>query len=221
MMRSFAGLGPSRLNPSGWHRPAWIDTVLARRVLAAGLTVVAAVLFIRGDPATHHTVVLVASRDLAPGRSIEADDVRSVPRPTSTLPVGAVTDSATLIGAALAGAIRQGEIFTDLRVVGARLATAASGTSEARIVPIRLADTAVADILRAGDRVDVIAADDVQGPRPGPARVLATDAAVVLVSGPEDGHGATDRVVLVAMDTDHATAVAAASLRNALTVVFH
>ena len=43
----------------------------------------------------------------------------------------------------------------------------------------------------------------------------------LLVSGPANGQGAVERVVLVAMDAEHATAVAAASLRTALTVVFH
>ncbi len=108
-------------------------------------------------------------------------------------------------------------MFTDLRVVGPRLAAVATGARDARIVPIRLADNAVAEILRAGDRVDVIGGEE-QGARP--ARSLATDAAVVL-SGPGDGRGAKERVVLVAMDAEHATVVAAASLHTALTVVFH
>ncbi|MGW5144157.1 flagellar biosynthesis protein FlgA, partial [Nocardia beijingensis] len=101
------------------------------------------------------------------------------------------------------------------------LAAAAAGAREARIVPVRLADTAVADILRAGDRVDVIGAEDMGGAGARPARTLAADAAVVLVSGAGTGRAATERVVLVAMDAEHATAVAGASLRTALTVVFH
>ena len=114
-----------------------------------------------------------------------------------------------------------GETFTDLRVVGPRLAAAAAGSADARIVPIRLADAAVADVLRAGDRVDVVGVEDAGGPGASkPARTLATDAAVVLVTATGDRRGA-ERVVLLALDTEYATAVAGASLRTALTVVFH
>ncbi|MGW4713419.1 SAF domain-containing protein [Nocardia sp. NPDC004260] len=220
MTRALADLGRG-WNLSGWQRPPWADAVLARRLLAAVLAVLAAFLFFRGDPSAGRTTVLVAGRDLAPGRLLEADDLRAVPREAGTLPAGAVTDPAALVGATLTGAMRRGEVFTDLRVVGPRLAAAAAGAREARIVPVRLADTAVADILRAGDRVDVIGAEDAGGPGARPARTLATDAAVVLVSGAGAGRGAAERVVLVAMDAEHATAVAGASLHTALTVVFH
>ncbi|MFI2284333.1 SAF domain-containing protein [Nocardia beijingensis] len=221
MTRALADLGRGGWNPAGWQRPAWADAVLLRRMLAAALTALAAFLFLRGDPGAERTPVLVAARDLAPGRLLEAGDLHAAPREAGTLPAGAVTDPAALLGATLAGAMRRGEVFTDLRVVGPRLAAAAAGAREARIVPVRLADTAVADILRAGDRVDVIGAEDMGGAGARPARTLATDAAVVLVSGTGTGRGAAERVVLVAMDAEHATAVAGASLRTALTVVFH
>ncbi|MBF6341819.1 flagella basal body P-ring formation protein FlgA [Nocardia abscessus] len=221
MTRALADLGRGGWNPSGWQRPPWADIVLARRLLAAALAALAALLFLRGDPDAERTPVVVAHRDLAPGRLLEAGDLRSVPREAGTLPAGAVTDPAALVGATLTGAVRQGEILTDLRVVGPRLAAAATGARDARIVPVRLADTAVADILRAGDRVDVIGAEDASGSGTRPARTLATDAVVILVSGAGEGRGAAERVVLVAMDAEHATAVAGASLRTALTVVFH
>ncbi|MBF6195317.1 MULTISPECIES: SAF domain-containing protein [Nocardia] len=221
MTRALADLGRGGWNPAGWQRPPWADAVLLRRLLAAALTALAAFLFLRGDPGTERTTVLVAARDLAPGRLLESGDLRAAPREAGTLPAGAVTDPAVIVGATLAGAMRRGEMFTDLRVVGPRLAAAAAGAREARIVPVRLADTAVADILRAGDRVDVIGAEDAGGAGARPARTLATDAAVVLVSGGGTGRAAAERVVLVAMDAEHATAVAGASLRTALTVVFH
>ncbi|PXX68511.1 Flp pilus assembly protein CpaB [Nocardia tenerifensis] len=219
MTRSFADLGRGGdLRFGAWHRPPWADSLLARRLLALGLVLAAAVLFLRGDPGARRTSVVVAGRDLAPGHILEADDLRAAPREASALPDGVVRDPSTLLGATLTGAMRGGEIFTDLRVVGSRLAAVASGARDARIVPIRPADTAVAEILRAGDRVDVVGGEE-QGSRP--ARTLATDAAVVLVSGPGDGRAAKERVVLVAMDAEHAAAVAAASLQTALTVVFH
>jgi Flp pilus assembly protein CpaB len=197
--------------------------LLARRLLAGALTAAAIVLFLRGDPGADRMSVVVAAHDLPPGHLLESSDLRVADRESGALPGGAIRAPAPLIGATLTGAMRSGEIVTDLRVIGPRLAAVAGGAPDARIVPIRLADTAVADILRAGDRVDVVAADESDRSTSRPARTLATDAAVVLISG---ASGATptrtaDRVVLVAMAADNAAAVAAASLSTALTVVLH
>ncbi|WP_406233322.1 SAF domain-containing protein [Nocardia sp. NBC_01009] len=222
MTRSLGDLGrDSALRFALWNRPPWADGLLVRRLLAVVLTALAAALFIRGDPGAERTRIVVAGRDLPPGHLIQADDLRSAARESGALPTGVVTDSTTLVGATLTAAMRTGEIFTDLRIVGPRLAAVATGGRDARIVPIRLADTAVAEILRAGDRVDVVGAEEQTGSAARPARTLATDAAVVLVSGPGDRRGSQERIVLVAMDAERATTVAAASLRTALTVVFH
>ncbi|NKX91277.1 SAF domain-containing protein [Nocardia coubleae] len=221
MTRSLADLGRG----SSWrfalgNRPAWADALLARRIVAAALAVVAVVLFVRGDPGGARQPVVVAAHDLSPGRVLTAEDVRVDQHETRTLPAGFATDTAPLLGATLTGAMRAGETFTDLRVVGPRLAAAAAGTDDARIVPIRLADSAVAEVLRAGDRVDVVGVDDAAGPgADAPARTLAKDAAVVLVTATSDRRA--ERIVLVALATEYATAVAGASLRTALTVVFH
>ncbi|MET9211887.1 MULTISPECIES: SAF domain-containing protein [unclassified Nocardia] len=223
MTRSLADLGRG----SSWrfalgNRPAWADTLLARRIAAAVLALVALALFVRGDPGTTRDDVVVAARELAPGRLLTADDLRVDRHESRSLPSGSVTDPAVLLGATLTGAMRAGEAFTDLRVVGPRLAAAAAGSPEARIVPIRLADPAVAEVLRAGDRVDVVGVEDAGGPGASkPARTLATDAAVVLVTATGERRSGAERVVLVALDAEYATAVAGASLRTALTVVFH
>ncbi|MGW5451768.1 SAF domain-containing protein [Nocardia sp. NPDC003979] len=219
MTRSLADLGRG----SSWrfalgNRPAWADALLARRIVAAALAVVAVVLFVRGDPGGARQPVVVAAHDLSPGRVLTAEDVRVDQHETRTLPTGFATDTTPLLGATLTGAMRAGETFTDLRVVGPRLAAAAAGTEDARIVPIRLADSAVAEVLRAGDRVDVVGVEDT-GDSAARARTLATDAAVVLVTASADRRA--ERVVLVALATEHATTVAGASLRTALTVVFH
>ncbi|WP_460700092.1 SAF domain-containing protein [Nocardia thraciensis] len=206
------------------YRPAWADATAARRLLAAVLAVLAGALYLRGNPRTEQVEVVVAARDLAPGRILDSADLRRAPRPAGTLPEGAARDLTPLLGATATGAVRAGEILTDLRVIGPRLAAAAAGTPEARIVPIRLADNAVADILRAGDRVDVVAAEESAAGGShgaGPPRTLAVDAAVVLIAGTGKTRGPEDRIVLVALDATRAAAVAAASLHTALTVVFH
>lgn len=174
----------------------------------------------RGDPADRHTAVLVATRELPPGHILAADDLRIEPRESTALPEGAIREPGALRGATLTGAVAPGEILTELRVIGPRLAAVAAHSSDARIVPIRLADNAVADILRAGDRVDVVAGEE-SGGGGRPARLLAADAAVILAPGADGTRAKDDRIVLVALDSRRATAVAAASLRTALTVVFH
>ncbi|MFE3191880.1 SAF domain-containing protein [Nocardia sp. NPDC059240] len=196
------------------------DAPRARRASAVGLLALAAFLAVRTEPTAGHTEVLVAAHDLAPGQVLGDGDLRTAPRETATLPAGALRDAGRVRGATLAGGLAAGEIVTEPRVVGSRLAALAAHAPDARIVPIRLADNAVAEILRAGDRVDVVAgADSGGGARA--ARLLASDAVVVLVSGSDGGRGRADRVVLVALDSRRATTVAAASLRTALTVVFH
>ncbi|MEV0076300.1 SAF domain-containing protein [Nocardia neocaledoniensis] len=223
MTRSLADLGRG----SSWrfalgNRPAWADALLARRVLAGALALTALALFIRGDPGDARREVVVAARELAPGRLLTADDLRVERYESRSLPSGSVAEVTTLLGATLTGAMRTGEAFTDLRVVGPRLAAAAAGSADARIVPIRLADSAVAEVLRAGDRVDVVGVEEAGAPGASkPARTLATDAAVVLVTAPGERRSGAERVVLVALDAEYATAVAGASLRTALTVVFH
>ncbi|MGW4356724.1 SAF domain-containing protein [Nocardia sp. NPDC004582] len=201
-------------------RLIWADSVLLRRAGAVALLIVAAFLAVRPDPSTARTPVLVAARDLPPGQMLGDSDLRVADRETATLPAGAVRDTARVRGATLAAALTTGEIITEVRVLGPRLAAVAAGSPDARIVPIRLADTAVAEILRSGDRVDLVAGEDTGGTGR-PARLLAADATVVLVPPSDGARGRTDRVVLVALDSRRATAVAAASLRTALTVVFH
>ena len=121
------------------------------------------------------------------------------------------------MGSTLAGPARRGEILTDARVLGSRLAGMSAGP-DARMVPLHLADAAVLDVIRPGDVVDVLGAPAAEaGARP---RMLATGAVVILVSAAAAGHGA-DRVVLVALPAAAATAVAGASLVQTVTLTLH
>ncbi|MGW0005809.1 SAF domain-containing protein [Nocardia grenadensis] len=217
--RSPLGAGDT-LRDAFADRPPWADGVLLRRALAVLCALAAVTLFLRGDPAHARISIVVATRDLPPGHLLAAADLRLAAYPPDATPDGAAADPAPLLGAVLTAALRAGEVLTDVRVVGPRLAEAATGRPDARIVPVRLADSAITEILRAGDRVDVVAAG---AEDPALAHTLAVDAAVVLVSGPpaDSGNRRTERVVLVALDARRAAVVAAASLNSALTVIFH
>ncbi|CAJ1497180.1 SAF domain-containing protein [[Mycobacterium] burgundiense] len=215
----------SSLNPTALTRlrqvlqPDWVHTVRARRIAAAALVVLAGVAAVRANPDGDRASVLVAVRDLAPGVALTAADVRIEGQLAATVPDGAQSDLATIEGATLAGPVRRGEVLTDVRVLGPRLVEATAGPG-ARMVPVQLADSAVLDVIRGGDIVDILAAPDSEPDAT--ARVIATDAVVVLVSGPQKGAPAAhDRVVLVALPAPAANTVAGAALVQALTLTLH
>lgn len=193
---------------------------MARRVTAGALVVLAAAAALRPDPTEGRTDVVVATRDLAPGVELVASDVRVESRSVGTIPDGATTNGTDLVGATLAGPARRGEVLTDVRVLGSRLADATAGP-DARIVPIHPTDAALLDLVRTGDVVDVLAvSESVDGSGDQRSRVVATNAIVVLVSSAANDRG-RDGVVLVALPVLKANEVAGASLTQAITLTFH
>ncbi len=201
-------------------RPDWTRTAMARRVTAGALVLLAAAAALRPDPTDGRTDVVVATRDLAPGVELVASDVRVESRSVATIPDGATTNGTDLIGATLAGPARRGEVLTDVRVLGSRLADATAGP-DARIVPVHPTDTALLDLVRTGDVVDVLAVSEaVDGSGEQRSRVVATNAVVVLVSSASKDRG-RDGVVLVALPVLKANEVAGASLTQAITLTFH
>jgi Flp pilus assembly protein CpaB len=217
------------LNPSPLSRlaqalrPDWTRTAAARRWAAGALVVLAGVAALRPDPSDELTDIVVAARDLAPGIALTASDLRVESHSATTIPDGSRSDPTALVGSTLAGPARRGEVITDVRLLGPRLAEATAGPN-ARVVPLRLADAALLDLIHPGDVVDVLAA---QSSSPGGSaderpRVVATNAVVVLVSErlTSPGRG-DDRVVLVALPAHTANQVAGASLTQAVTLTFH
>jgi hypothetical protein len=111
-------------------------------------------------------------------------------------------------------------VLTDVRLLGRRLAESAAGP-DARIVPVHPVDSALADLVRPGDVVDVVAASEAGGQsNPKAPSVIAADAIVVLVSAKQKTQAA-DRVVLVALPAASASAVAGAALTQTVTLTLH
>ncbi len=193
--------------------------MLARRIVASGLVLLAGVAALRPDPAGDHAHVVVAAHDLSPGAELTADDLRLESRLAPTIPDGSQSDINTVVGSTLAGPTRRGEVLTDVRLLGRRLAESAAGP-DARIVPVHPADSALIDLVRPGDIVDVVAASE--GSSQPNSRVVATDAVVVLVSARQKAQGATnDRLVLIALPAASANAVAGATLVQTVTLTLH
>jgi Flp pilus assembly protein CpaB len=222
------GASPKSLNPSlptrisQWLRPDWSRTLLARRIAAAGLVVLAGVAALRPDPDGERASVVVAAHDLSPGAALSTDDLLLEKRLMPTIPDGAQSDIDTVVGSTLAGPARRGEVLTDVRLLGRRLAESAAGPG-ARIVPVHPVDSALADLVRPGDVVDVVAAPQTSPPsNPKVASIIATDAIVVLVSAKQKAQSATnERVVLVALPAASAIAVAGAALGQTVTLTLH
>lgn len=195
-------------------RPGWRRTALLRRAAAGLLAGLALLLALAPDAAASTVPVVVAGADLASGATLGPADVAVRRWPPELVPAGALTDVAAADGRVLVGAARAGEPLTDRRLTGA-----GALPGDAAAVPVRLADTDVAALLRPGSRVDVVTL----GERAGEAVVLASDAEVVTVLAP-GGTGAigsgTGRgaLVLVAMPRATATRVAAAALSDQVAV---
>lgn len=200
------------LGPHWWPR-----RLVLRRAAAVALLIMALLLALWPRDAAATGKVLVAAHDLPPGRTITATDLRVAELPVDSIADGSLRDSAQAKNKVLVGAARAGETITDVRVAGSAL-TAMAGRHTAA-VPIRLADDAVADLLRPGTHVDVVGA-----PAEGEvgADVLATDVTVLTVREQRAGRGpgTTDhgRLVLVALPQKSASAVAASSLTREVTV---
>lgn len=204
-------------------RPDWTRTILARRIAAGGLVVLAGIAALRSDPEANRVDVLVAARDLGSGTALTDSDVRVEKRSATTVPEGSLTDPGRVPGATLASPTRRGEILTDVRLLGSRLAESTAGPG-ARIVPLHLADSALIDLVRVGDVVDVLAAppSDTPPAAPSVSRVIATDAVVVLVSAKEKLRSSEgDRVVLVALPARVANTVAGTALGQTVTLTLH
>ncbi|WNV82194.1 SAF domain-containing protein [Umezawaea sp. Da 62-37] len=154
-------------------------------LLAAGLA-----LWPTPVPAT----AVVAAHDLPPGVALTAADLRVAP--LTDRPSGVLESADAVVGQALTGAARAGEPITDVRLT--------PPDPDATSVAVRLADAGVAELLRTGDRVDVIGPD---------AELLAENAAVLAVH-----QAKPDRLVVLGLSRKNATRTAAVSLDHPLAV---
>ncbi|GAB3018728.1 hypothetical protein GCM10011376_00030 [Nocardioides flavus (ex Wang et al. 2016)] len=182
-----------------------------RRLIAATLAALAVLSALRtlAPPAPPTVEVLVAARDLPSGALIGEDDLVGRAWPADLAPDAAATSPA---GRVLAAPIARGEVVTDVRLVGPRLAPAGE-----TVVPVRLPDAGMAALLKAGDEVDLLATD----PGTGASTVVARDVTVLATptgvpEGPAGGSGGA--LVVVGASATEATGIAGAALTQFLTV---
>ncbi|MGY2085202.1 Flp pilus assembly protein CpaB [Blastococcus sp. SYSU DS0539] len=189
----------------------------ARRAAAALLAVLALVLALRpgaapaAGPGPAGVPVVVAAADLPAGTTLARGQLAVVRLPPGTVPDGIVDTPDLLVHRVLAGHVRRGEPLSDARLVGAGLSRLLPPGQVA--APVRLADLTVAALVRAGDRVDVLAT----GTGAAVAERVADGARVLAAPAPDAGDPGAGLLVL-AVDEATAARLAAAAAGATLTV---
>ena len=190
--------------------------VLRRRRLLAALCALVAVwagLRATAAPPPPRVPVTVAAHDLGAGAVLRPDDLTTVRFAPGTVPAGHIRDP---VGRQVAGPLRRGQPITDTALVGAALVR---DRPDLVALPVRLPDTAMAELLRVGDEVDVVAAD----PQGGPASAVARSA-LVLALPPPPADAAADglpgRLVVLGVHESEVTTVSSATVTHFLTVAW-
>lgn len=146
-----------------------------RQVGAAVLLSLAVFLVLRALTA-EDVAVVVAARNVPAGQTLTSADVRTISAPAHVLPTTAVTDASSVEGRRLSLPVGVGEIVTttstDTRGFGPL-------SPADRAVHVRAADPGSLGLVRAGDRVDLLAAPD--------GRTVAVDVRVLAVDAVETG----------------------------------
>jgi Flp pilus assembly protein CpaB len=190
--------------------------VLRRRRLLAALCALLAVwagLRATAAPAAPRLPVTVAAHDLAAGSVLAPSDVTTVGFAPGTVPSGHIRDP---VGRRLAGPLRRGQPITDAALMGATLVL---DRPDLVALPVRLPDTAMAELLSVGDEVDLISAD----PQGGPAATIARDARVLALPPPPSeaaADGLPGRVVVLGIPEADVTTVSSATVTRFLTVAW-
>lgn len=190
-----------------------------RRSLAAVTAALTAYVGVQAmsAPAPPRQLVWTARHDLDTGTVLTSIDLHRVGFAPGSIPAHAISDPDQLVGRTLIAPVRQGEPLTDRSVLGP---SALAGYPQRTGVPLRITDPDVVTLLRVGDRVCLVSADP-QG-RDEPA-LLAPDVPVVTIPGrstPGTSTALPGRLVVVAVPTGEAQAVAAASASRIVTVMW-
>lgn len=160
-------------------------------------------------PDSGFTKVVVAAHDIEAGSAISETDIRIVAMPEEFVPKQAFETLEDVIDRISAGPILQSEILTETRFVGPSLAEHLTHNPHSAIVAVSPADQAIAQVLRAGDIVDILTS----GSDGASARPLARGGRVVSRTDEDK-----DTVILVALPSGAAETVAATQLTNPITL---
>lgn len=186
-----------------WHRRTVAALLVAVAVLA-GLNALTA-----GSP--DGVPVVVAARTIAGGQQVAGTDLVVVRVPAATLPDGAATDPAEVVGRTVVVDVPARAVLTP----SVLLDSAGRARAGALALPVRFGESAAVALLRVGTRVDVL------GPADGGSGygVVAADVRVLALPAAGSGgliDGGDAPLVLLEVSSAQASAVAAAASVSAL-----
>ena len=196
-----------------WHRRA-VAAVLVGVGVLAGLSAL--------RPHAPRTVsVWTAARDLSGGSPLNAGDVAIRRLVVADVPAHALTAGTHVVGRLLAAPMREGEPFTDVRLLEPSLLAAMDRRGLVG-VPVRVADGAAAAALaRSGDVVDVLGRAVTADGTDTAATVVAAGVTVLAVPQRDSGSSEDAGLVVVAVSPAQATALAAAADERLSIVLRH
>ncbi|CAN5193375.1 SAF domain-containing protein [soil metagenome] len=182
--------------------------------LCAGLAVALA-LQSQAAPTPRTVPVLVAARDLPGGTALRGEDLTEAAFDPEVVPDGALGSASRAVGRTTVGPVRAGEPLTDVRVLGQGLLEQHPGTVAA---PVRIGDADALDLLKVGDRIDIVAADPQQRRA---AAVVAEDVPVLAIPPPHrsDPGLVSGGLVVVAVPEQTALSLAALGVSSFLSMV--
>jgi len=159
--------------------------------------------------------VVKAKTQLPGGTVLSASDLMVDHAVAADVPEGVATDPNDLVGKTLTAPVAKNQAMTPLTTTAARSAVPPGHV----IAPLRLADAALASLLRPGDVVDVLAASS----ETEQAAVVAANARVVTVpamSEDRTGQGPDGALVLIDVDGQTATVLAQAAAAATLSIIW-
>jgi Flp pilus assembly protein CpaB len=164
--------------------------------------------------------VVVAAHDLPAGHQLTGRDLAVRHWPAPLRPAGARGDPAALAGRRLAGPVGSGEPITGTRLMGADLAAGLPPRLVAAAVP--LPDEHAVELVRPGDRVDLLEADRPVDPLAGPpvrGRAVTALAGHVPVLAVLPSSASADAELVVAVDRTTAARITRDSSTSLFTAV--
>lgn len=161
--------------------------------------------------------VVVATRDLPVGAALARRDLMIMAWPHALVPAGVSGDPDRLVGRRLAGPVRKREAVTATRLVGSDLTAGLAAGDVATAVPI---NTALATVVHAGDRVDILAGPSdiaesaTRSAKPPEGAVLVAEGAAILAVLPATDADGVSGAAQVLVVTDRGTAVRLVALQE-------
>ncbi|MEA4945788.1 MAG: SAF domain-containing protein [Propionicimonas sp.] len=189
-----------------WHRRV-VAAACAAVAVYAGLTAL--------TDSDRGSVVLAAGHDIDAGHTLAAGDLTKLRLPAEAVPAGALTDPDQAVGRTVVTLVPARAVLTPRDLV-----TAGSVVAAGRVaLPVSFGDAAPLELLRVGDRIDVLGAD-----KTGETAAVAANVRVAALPAADDGGFLGSRhapPVLLDLSPEEAARVTASAAASTLAFALH